>query len=213
MLSRFVGVSSGSASAAKRLAFGARAVAIVTVSLLAAWAWLRSDTQRDTFKPDLVMNMVLGEPLDPWISTASTGAIDTSDLEIARTSGAVLQLTNSAPNNATLNVRYNVLPTPGLINNLGCVLLISRFRDNGDNAQVIAKLKRYRLETGETQTLLTVNSNNFPDDGSFQLGNEFDCDLTFDFFQFAYFIDVELIKSGSTGKPALGALRLSTFPE
>jgi hypothetical protein len=187
---------------------------IATVAAVAVWAGFHSaGPEKDTFKPDLVMNLAVGAPVDPWSSTGATGSIDTDDFDIARTSGAVIQMANSAPNNATLNVRYNVTAENGLVNNLGCILLISRFRDNGDNAQVIAKLKRYNISTGEIKTLLTVNSNNFPDSSSFQLGNEFDCDLTFDFFSFAYFVDVELIKSGSTGKPALGSLRLSSFQE
>jgi len=214
MLSRFVASIDRLGAGRQWLAFLARGGVIATVGIVVAWSALRNaGSEGDTFKPDLVMNLALGQAVEPWTHTGATGTIDTDDLDIARTSGAVIQMANSAPNNATLNVRYNVTAENGLVNNLGCILLISRFRDNGDNAQVLAKLKRYNLSTGEVKTLLTVNSNNFPDDSAFQLGNEFDCDLTFDFFQFSYFVDVELIKSGSTGKPALGSLRLSSFEE
>lgn len=214
MLSRFLASLTNLHGRASWLAWSARLTVIATAAALAVWAGFHAaGPDRDTFEPDLVMNLALGTPVEPWSSTGATGTIDTNDLDFARTSGAVVQMANSAPNNARLNVRYNVTAANGLVNNLGCVLLISRFRDNGDSAQVIAKLKRYNIETGEIKTLLTVNSNNFPNSSAFQLGNEFDCDLTFDFFQFAYFIDVELIKSGGTGKPALGSLRLSSFEE
>ena len=214
MLKEFVASMNRSEAAQRWLRVTARGAVLMTVIAIAVWAGFRAaEPEVDTFKPDLVMSMALGTPVEPWSSTGATGTIDTNDLDIARTSGAVVQMANSAPNNARLNVRYNVTAENGLVNNLGCILLISRFRDNGDSAQVIAKLKRYNISTGEIKTLLTVNSNNIPGSSVFQLGNEFDCDLTFDFFQFAYFVDVELIKSGGTGKPALGSLRLSSFVE
>ncbi len=198
----------------KILAVTARAAVAMTVAAVAIWTGLQlPGANEDDFQPDITFNLALGGPSQPWSSVASDGTIDTDDLDLARVSGAVVQLANSAPNNATLNVRYNITAVEGVTNNLGCILIIARFRDPNDQTQVLAKLKRYNISTGELRTLLTVNINNFPDSNEFQLGNEFDCSLAFDFFSFAYFVDVELIKDGSNGKPALGSLRISSFAQ
>jgi hypothetical protein len=45
---------------------------------------------------------------------------------------------------------------------------VVRFVDNGPGGQVLVKLKRYNIFTGELGTLLSFDSNDFPPQAGFQ---------------------------------------------
>jgi hypothetical protein len=112
-----------------------------------------------------------------------------------------------ADQEGTLNMRYNVVATEGLFGTDGVELAV-RFRDNGSAARVVIRLKRYSLERGDTTTLLTFDSNDFRAHDEFQLRIVSECPLRFNFFDFAYFLDVHLTKSSTAGSPALGIIQL-----
>jgi hypothetical protein len=104
-------------------------------------------------------------------------------------------------------MRYNVVATDGLFGTDGVELAVW-FRDNGPDARVVIRLKRYSLSSGETTTLLTFDSNEFRAHDDFQFRLVSICPLRFNFFDFAYFLDVQLTKSSTAGSPALGIMQL-----
>jgi hypothetical protein len=121
-------------------------------------------------------------------------------------SGGVVSLKPEATGSVLL--RYNVVAVDGLFGG-GCAELGVRFRDNGPEARIIVRLKRYNLVNGETTTLLTLNSDNFDASDSFQLKTVVDF-LHFDFFNFAYFLEASLRKTDATGSPALAIIQLAS---
>jgi hypothetical protein len=143
-----------------------------------------------------------------WTTIGSVGTVDEEDRSKVLLSGSVVTFKPEAT--GTLNLRYNVVSVEGLFGGVGAELGV-RFRDNGANARVMVRLRRYALETGETATLLTLNSNNFEAQEGFQLGTEFDCTMRFDFFNYAYFLDVTLTKSTVNGAPALGIIQIASI--
>jgi hypothetical protein len=110
----------------------------------------------------------------------------------------------------TLNLRYNVTSVDGLFGGEGVELGV-RFRDTGSAAQVVVRLQRYALETGDLTTLLTLDSNEVSGSEDFQLQTEVDCGLRFNFFPYAYYLDVELRKTDTTGRPALAIMQLASI--
>lgn len=142
-----------------------------------------------------------------WTTVGSAGIVDELDTRLVAFDLGTATL---RPNFVgTLNLRYNIVAVDGLFGAPGAELGV-RFRDNGARAQVVVQLKSYNLETGVTTTLLTLDSNNFPARANYQLQTVVDCSLRFNFFDFAYFMDVELRKTTTAGSPALAIIQLAS---
>ena len=145
-----------------------------------------------------------------WTTVGSAGAVDEADTGIvllgSPTAGAV---TMPAEAIGTLNIRYNVVAVDSIFG--GSLVFRASLRDNGPDARVIVRLKQYGLSTGVTTTLLTLDSNSFPASSRFQVQRAGpDCSgASLNFFENAYFMDVEIIKTNPAGKPALAAIHLS----
>jgi hypothetical protein len=142
-----------------------------------------------------------------WTTVGSAGTVDEADSHLVSFNLATATLRPGAT--GILNLRYNIVAVDGLFGAPGAELGV-RFRDNGAAAQVIVRLKRYNLVTGAIATLLTLNSNAFRAQNGFQLRTVVDCSLEFDFFDFAYFMDVELHKDNLAGTPALDVIQLAS---
>ncbi|MGH9799711.1 MAG: hypothetical protein ACRD82_05040 [Blastocatellia bacterium] len=115
-------------------------------------------------------------------------------------------------------VRYNVVATDGLFENGAFLGMKSRFRDDGNNAQVVLRLFEVNIDTGATSLLLTLDSNSFPANANYQthavstfVGNRIN------FQQNAYFIEATLIQKRSpltpigSGRPGIAVIQLQKF--
>jgi hypothetical protein len=147
------------------------------------------------------------EAFRDWTTIGAAGIVDEADqgMEVFRDGWVTMREDMTG----TLNLRYNVTAVEGLFGGEGAELGV-RFRDNGAKAQVVVRLLRYSLETGDTTTLLTLDSDDFSARAEFQLRTVVDCGLRFNFFPYAYFMDIELRKTAATGRPVLGIIQLAS---
>jgi len=136
-----------------------------------------------------------------WTTVGSAGTVDANDLNIFTTSDRNISV--MAPQlPATLDVRYNIVAVDGLVpaNNSGqSIFMKVRYRDLGSNGQIVLRLKRYNLTTGTTTTLLTFDSNGFPQSNAAQVRSVSTepciSVVKFDFVNNAYFVDAQLIQT------------------
>lgn len=148
---------------------------------------------------------------DRWTSVASAGEADEADAQEISYSSGVAGISAGAPASSSVLLRYNVTSTADL-NDGGVNLGIrARFRDNGDAARVIVRLRRYSLVNGFGSTLLTLDSNNFAASNAFQTQTVHDgCAnvLDLDFLNNAYYIEATLTRTTTSGLPSLGILQV-----
>lgn len=156
-----------------------------------------------------------------WTAAASTGTVDESSLNTIVFTDSLATLTPPAP--ATGTVRYNVVAVDGLFGNLTPTSwpeLIIRYRDNGQFSRVFARLREHILsgpQAGQTNTLVTFDSDEYAQSGAFQTRTIGNCGL-FPGFRFTqvpairvYYLEVELSKSGTAGFPALAGLAMDRY--
>jgi len=141
-----------------------------------------------------------------WTTIGAVGTVDERDQGMQAINGWVHIREDVT---GTLNLRYNVTAVDGLFGGEGVELGV-RFIDNGADAQVVVRLQQYALETGDGTTLLTLDSNEFSARDEFQLQTEVACGVRFNFFPYAYYLDVELRKTHATGRPALAIIQLAS---
>ncbi|MBL8190981.1 MAG: hypothetical protein JNK38_23385, partial [Acidobacteria bacterium] len=111
-------------------------------------------------------------------------------------------------------VRYNVVATDGLFENGSFLGMRSRFRDDGNNAQVVLRLFEINITTGATSLVLTLDSNDFPASANYQtqsvstfVGNRIN------FLENAYYIEATLVQKRSPltpiggGRPGLAIIQ------
>lgn len=92
-------------------------------------------------------------------------------------------------------------------------------RDNGSGARVIVHLRKVSLATGTLYESITLDSNGAAPSGRMQIREFAVCYgdpgwnlIAFDFTQFAYFVDVQLTGSDSTGRPQLQYIQIDDRP-
>ena len=163
-----------------------------------------------------------------WSTAGSTGTASKVDLDkIVYSSGIVSfpetpgsQLSSKRRLALPLQtiqavVRYNVTAVERLFFPSGRLCMVARFKDDGDRARVVLRLVQFNLETGNTATLLTLDSNSFPPQADFQANSASTDRVPFDFAHNAYYVEATLTKlqpvgtSVGGGKPALALVVLT----
>ena len=156
-----------------------------------------------------------------WTAAATTGAVDESSLGTVVFNDSLATLTPPAP--ATGTIRYSVVAVDGLFGNLTPTSwpeLVIRYRDNGQFSRVYARLREHILsgpQAGQTNTLITFDSDPYPQSGAFQTRTIGNCGV-FPGFRFTdppairvYYVEVELRKDGTAGFPALAGLAIDRY--
>lgn len=149
-----------------------------------------------------------------WTAAASAGVVDEGDLDdVSLGSGGLAQLNTGDAPNAQAIIRYNVTATEGLFVT-GYPRMRARFVDSGVNSQVIVSLRRVHLTTGASSTLLQIDSNDYAASNAFQTQATGQCDganFSFDFTNYAYYVEVTLTRTSNNGLAKLQSLQLYNF--
>jgi hypothetical protein len=150
-------------------------------------------------------------PREAWTTVGSAGTVDEEDAGRVAFREGVAELRADAPAQTQAEIRYNVVAVDGLFGGSARRLVV-RYLDNGAEAQVIVRLKSYDIFTGATVTLLTFDSNAFAPAAGFQAHGLMVCapGWEFNFSTKAYFVEVQLIKTGVQGNAAIGIVQLSS---
>jgi len=146
---------------------------------------------------------------DEWVTIGSVGTPDSSSSTRVQFTGTSVAF--RAVESGSAIIRYNVDFSSNLDHS--DVSLSLRYRDDGQYAQVIARLKEQNLQTGVITDLVVFDSNKFAQSPSFQVQTGgTTCTLTtshpLDFSGNSYYIEVELKKSPIGGNPGVSQIRL-----
>lgn len=183
----------------------AACLAVATVAFVALQP--RGDQKRslDDGFPD-------GGGLPYWTMIGSAGMPDEVDFDVVAFTGAIAMISSSAPVNSNVVLRYPVTVNSNLVSNEPDPFLYVRYRDNGAGARVIAYLKEFDLLTGTTVTRLTFNSDQYAANNGYQARFVTPTtNFTFDFSRKAYWVDVILTRTNSSGNPAVGMVMVGRF--
>lgn len=130
---------------------------------------------------------------------------------------ASIRSTTTFPANAYLS--YPITAVDGLVTQPVARALRVGLMDNGSSARILVHLRKVSLATGILYESITLDSNGAAPSGGMQIREFAVCNgdpgwskLTFDFTQFAYFVDVQLTRSDSTGQPQLFYLQIVDRP-
>jgi hypothetical protein len=162
-------------------------------------------------------------PIHPaiWNAIGNTGVVDEADTSIYVFNSTGSVAIKGTLSSATLDIRYNVTGLPHVFSGEPdpeepagrCVLLRAMLRDTGPGARVIVKLQQLDLFRGTgLRTLAVVDSDvPLPDHGSTDYRRLEHCagvpqDFQFEYGQFVYFIEAQLIKRTLAANPGLMAV-------
>ena len=157
-------------------------------------------------------------PSAVWNAIANTGAVDEGDLSIYQFHDTGSVAIRSSVSSGTLDLHYNVSGLPIVqagppphseVDGVGfCVALRAVVRDTGAGARVIVRLKQLDLfrDTG-VRTLGVIDTDPTglasTEYHRFERCLDLPDDFQFEYGQFVYFIEAQLIKSTSTANPGL----------
>jgi hypothetical protein len=145
-----------------------------------------------------------------WTMGGSTGTVDEADLNLVTLTDNTAAI-SSAVTNATGDIRYNVVAVDGVFGgDRNTKSLTVRFADNGGNARVLVHLRRVHIDSGVLTTLATLDSNKYSASTVAQTQYElFNCGgPEFDFENHIYYIEAQLIKTGSGGTPLIRSIQI-----
>ncbi|MBL8169591.1 MAG: hypothetical protein JNJ50_15655 [Acidobacteria bacterium] len=158
-----------------------------------------------------------------WTAAASTGTPDEASQNLVMFSDSNATIAGSGQ--TTVVLRYNVTAVDGLFSGpltpTNWPTMIVRYRDAHANAmQVIVELKEHIIagpDAGQTNTLITFNSEEFPQLPGYQTQSLGNCG-NFAGFQFlrpnaarVYYVEARLIRNASSnfGSPGLAGIAIT----
>jgi hypothetical protein len=137
----------------------------------------------------------------------SIGIVDEADRDEFEFVGGRVRI-RPGLDTASVVIRYDI--QDGLNGHItpDYVAIIPRYRDNGPDARVIIRLKTYDVDTGDTSTLLTFDSNDFDQEQGYRLDNVNMANPPWQYLNGnAYWFEVTLQRTAAGGKPELGMIR------
>ena len=163
-----------------------------------------------------------------WTAGASSGVIDENDLGKIALNNDGSATIRSTISSTSAKIRFNITDVPGvepILDSSRLPALFLTYRDNGAGAQVIATLKRVHIgqsvaggTLGTVDVLATINSDSLPASAGWQEAGaslrQVDvvcCRTGLSFPDFAYIVEVQLIKHDATGNP--GVLGVQFFQD
>ena len=145
-----------------------------------------------------------------WTTVGSAGTPDDASRNVVNFTGTVAEVKQTF--SGTVRMRYNVDQTD--LDGYP-VLLNVRYRDNGARARVIVLLKQHNFTTGNVTDVLSFDSDGGQPSNDFQVGSAESCTLTdsvsLNFSENAYYIEIELRRTGGSGNPGVSQIRLSSI--
>ena len=155
-----------------------------------------------------------------WNAIGNAGAVDEADLSIYQFHATGSVAIKSSVASATLDLHYNVSglpiveisPPPPDNDGIGhCVALRAVVRDTGAGARVVVRLKQLDLFRGTgVRTLGVIDTDPSglasTDYFRFEKCLSLPDDFQFEYGQFVYFIEAQLIKSTAAANPGLKAV-------
>jgi len=135
------------------------------------------------------------------------GVVDLADQKMCEFKNGRVKIKNSKET-ATAVIRYDIEHGLNGHRTPDYVAIIPRYRDNGDEARVIIRLKTYNIGSGSTTTLLTFDSDDYDQSDDYRVDNINVHDPGWQFLNGnAYWFEVTLEKTGEGGAPELGMIR------
>jgi hypothetical protein len=115
---------------------------------------------------------------------------------------------NTSTTAGTVEIRDNIVAPAGLFGGeCNSKFLTARYADNGSSAQVIIRLYTFNIKTGVSAMLVELNSNNYIQQTTAQ-AQTVSWPGSFNFSTNVYYIEVQLIKSTTSGNPLIRALQI-----
>lgn len=147
----------------------------------------------------------------PWMTVGSAGTVDEGSIDLVNVYSGIATISAAAPSATSVTLRYNIVSSPDLEDGGVNVKLKVRFRDNGADAKVEVRLRRYNINNGGGSIMLTFNSDDMPASGGYQTGVVHDgCSGPgFDFDNYAYYLEVVLTRDSAAGLPAFSIAQVS----
>ena len=152
---------------------------------------------------------LLSAQVASWGSTASVGVVDDADAAHLDTIGYWIRCKSSAPTGTHLNLRYDVaMENNGIFPDTWDLRV--KFRDRGSNERIIVRLKEHNVSTGVTYTRMTLDSNSYSASSGWQVRTvrQTMAGWGFDNTRSVYYVEVDLYKATSSGRPDLASLQI-----
>jgi hypothetical protein len=151
----------------------------------------------------------LAQSADYWTTTANASATEDESNPAKPTYTNQTAAVNGGPTGLYI-LRYNLSAVDGLFNSANGFMRI-RVRDNGAGANVLLVLRRSSIAAGGIETVATFDSDSIAAGSGFQTPADVLFSHTFDFTNYAYWLDVTLNRIDATGTPGFGGAIVGTL--
>ena len=144
-----------------------------------------------------------------WTTTGSGGATE----DEANPARPVYTNNTASVNfgpNGNFILRYNITAVDGLFNGPSGSLIV-RYRDTGD-ARVVVQLRRANITAGGNELIATFDSDLQPNPPAFVTAPPVLFVHTFDFNQYAYWLEVTMTKNSDASLPSFALAQIKTAP-